>query len=283
MGKAARLKRQRRLSSPTEALFHGGVPGLEVGARLMSATDLGAVFTYIDQAAVYDPGFVYVTTDPDVARAYAARYLAPDGRGRPGDLYRVQAVSRVGLDSDYSRHGEFQGVFLRCREALVIDVVAQGIEHSPQELVQLESRYLVWGRADRPIYDSSGYIIPSEQMRDHGITAQWTKMLRPWLEPTDLDGRGQLTPVLSQSRNPWADLLDLVPSLDGEHRIDQDPVGQFVCVACGTTFTDRARAARHQLGERQVTMLTQVHRRPIPFDRVAAEAANRRPARWAWL
>ena len=174
-------------------MFHGGAPGLDVGDVLLPATELGSVYAYLDPMATYDPGLVYITTDEDVAKAYAGRYVNPAGAVHPGDLYRVRPLGPVRIDPDYSRHGEFRGVFLACEKAEITDVVARDLLYTEEEQIQLERPYLVWGRPDRPIYDDDGLIIPSEQMLHNGVTREWTTMLRPWLRTTDVDAKGRLT------------------------------------------------------------------------------------------
>lgn len=263
-------------------MFHGGAAGLAVGDVLLPAAELRSVYAYLDPMATYDPELVYFTTDVDVARSYAGRYVNPAGAVQPGDLYRVCPLGPVRIDPDYSRHGEFRGVFLACEKAEIVEVVDRGLLYTEEEQIRLERRYLVWGRPDRPIYDDDGWIIPSDQMLRNGVTREWTTMLRPWLRTTDVDAKGRLSGA-QRSANPWAALLDVIPSLDGEHQIALSD-GELTCLKCAAVFETLVRAARHQLGDRQMELLARIHEWPKPpTPTVAAEAARRRPERWAWL
>ena len=191
MGKRSRHARGKRpLVVGTTGMFHGGAAGLAVGDVLLPAAELRSVYAYLDPMATYDPELVYFTTDVDVARSYAGRYVNPAGAVQPGDLYRVRPLGPVRIDPDYSRHGEFRGVFLACETAEIVEVVDRGLLYTAEEQIRLERPYLVWGRPDRPIYDDDGWIIPSEQMLSNGVTREWTTMLKPWLRTTDVDAKG---------------------------------------------------------------------------------------------
>lgn len=280
MGKRSRHK-ARSTRAADAGYFHGGAPGLSVNDRLQPGAVLGAQFSYRAGSAIYDPSFVYVTTDQDVARAYAGRYLTLAGDQEPGDLYRVRPIGPVHDDPDYAKGGEFPGVVLRCRQAVIVEAVDREISLSIEEQLQLERSYQVWGRSDRPIYDDDGLMIPSEQMTGYGVTREWTTMLRPWLRTTDVDARGRLR-ITAESPDPWEVCLDAIPSLDTEHQIERRTSG-LACSTCGTQFITIEAAAQHQLGERQIELLTQIHGWSAPpVVELAERAAGRRPARWTW-
>lgn len=296
MGKRAQRKRKngtgRRSGRPDGHFpgryFHGGAPGLAPGSRLLPSTQLGAAFSYFDPTATYDPAQVFVTTDQNVARAYAARYLHPSGEPRPGDLYEVRPTGALRVDEDYSRHGEFRGVFLACPAAEILRVVDRAVQHTAKELVELERPYLVWGAPDKPVYDEQGWIIPSEQMRDNGVTREWTTSLLPWLRLSDVDAKGRLTNA-RRAEDPWRAFLEAVPALDRHHLIEEvrsgpTPARRLRCSTCGAEFVDVLPAAHHQLGDREMKLIAQIHEWPsAPTPPLAMAAAHRDPSRWAWL
>lgn len=99
--------------------FHGGVPGLKVGDWILppdkSGTDhrLSRYAAELGGAAhATRTDVVYLTTDRQVARAYAAFY--PDGA-----LYQVLPVSPVDPDPDCT----VDGLSWQCPWALVIAVL----------------------------------------------------------------------------------------------------------------------------------------------------------------
>ncbi|MCP9205542.1 hypothetical protein [Streptomyces cucumeris] len=99
--------------------FHGGIPGLSIGDRLLPpdrtgterrlssfAADLGG------PAHALRTDLVYLTTERQVARAYAAFY--PDGA-----LYQVLPESPVDPDPDCAE----PGLSWQCPAAVVVTVV----------------------------------------------------------------------------------------------------------------------------------------------------------------
>jgi len=99
--------------------FHGGVPGLQVGDRILPPNISGTTRTLSEHAAQLGADsyatrrdLVYVTTERQIARAYAAFY--PDGA-----LYRVIAVSPVDPDPDHS----IPGISWQCPEAIITQVI----------------------------------------------------------------------------------------------------------------------------------------------------------------
>ncbi len=95
--------------------FHGGVPGLQVGDRILPPDQTGTDHTLSGYAP---PGashggrtdVVYVTSRQDSARVFAAIY--PDGA-----LYRVGPAGWRGLDPDAPHEA------MMCDSALVVEVV----------------------------------------------------------------------------------------------------------------------------------------------------------------
>lgn len=228
---------------------------------------------------------MYVTTDEGVAHDYASRYVAGDGRPIPGDVYEVQPVGGVQLDPDAVL---FPESFARCPRARIMAVVARTVVLTKAEQAQLQRRYTVWGRRDRPVWDDDGLIIPSEQMLANGVTREWTRLLQPWLGVGDVGAHGRLL-IAQRSADFWATVLEVVPSLDRDHRIQRrrrwPGHPPYRCAACTDSADDPLRAALHQLGDTAVQLIARIHR--LPPARVAQElvavARARDLSRWAWL
>ncbi|WP_428516302.1 hypothetical protein [Roseovarius sp.] len=81
--------------------YHGGPPGLKVGARILPASVTGVKSSAeFGAAGVCDPGKVYVTPDPRAAAMFAS--LHPSGDGR---VYKVRTVGGVAYDPDCTAPG----------------------------------------------------------------------------------------------------------------------------------------------------------------------------------
>jgi hypothetical protein len=260
------------------AWFHGGVPGLRPGDRLVSAHALGAAYVYALDDGSYSPEWVYVTADEGAAHAYASRYMDRGGNPAPGDVYEVRP-DVTEADPDYRR---FRETFRRCRTAVVTRVIATRVSLTPEECGPLERRYQLWGGSEEEVWDEFGVINPSPQMAENGVTREWTEMLRPWLPLSDIDGAGRLIcatgPRVAGTGRVTADvLLDVVPVLDGtDCQMTRLRFGRFRCLACGTTLVGATAAVRHQLGGRAVELLTRVHGLSAePLEQLAAAAARR--------
>ncbi|MFF2964284.1 hypothetical protein ACFVT1_36580 [Streptomyces sp. NPDC057963] len=101
------------------AYFHGGVPGLKPGDRILPPDSTGTEHRLSAYAEEIDgpaharrTDIVYLTTDRQVARVYAA--FRPDGA-----LYRVEPVGAVEPDPDCMS----PGLSWRCRAATITAVV----------------------------------------------------------------------------------------------------------------------------------------------------------------
>lgn len=296
MGKGARTRRQRVSAVRCQAqvpaavaarpFFHGGVPGSNVNGVLLPAARLGLRFRYLTPGAEYDPNWVYLTSDEGVAHAYASRYVTGGGERRPGDVYEVQPIGGVQVDPDYH---PFPEAFVRCPQARIVRVVARNVVLSEAEQAHRERRYNVWGNPDLPVWDDDGLIIPSKQMLDNGVTREWTTLLRPWLGLKDVDAHGRLL-IAGRSANVWATMLEVMPSLDRDHRVERHrrwpwrpPL--YRCVVCSDSTDDLQLAAQHQIGADAVTLIARIHRIPLAvvIQGLVDAARARAGTRWAWL
>lgn len=171
--------------------WHGGPAGLPVGAVLVPRTQLPALppayaavhplmQAMTDQASEHDPGYVYVSTDPDLAGQFAGLHaLHPTG----GALYKVEPLGDLATDPDFPTVG------LRCSSARVLSSTPARALQNPHA----DKRYTTWEDKSTPMYDAEGYAIPSP-VGDHlGVTATELRALGPWPEYEAIEQRiGQL-------------------------------------------------------------------------------------------
>ena len=113
--------------------WHGGMPGLKVGDRILPPCESGTERRLIDSLPYAPPDdvarddVVYLSTDRNVAKGYAAYY--PDGA-----LYEVRPVGELEPDPDCN----VEGLSWRAPAAEVVSVV--------DPVVLLRSRPLHWLR-----------------------------------------------------------------------------------------------------------------------------------------
>lgn len=113
------------------SMYHGGVRGLNFGARLLPPDETGVVSSRevadragIEGAEVIRTDRVYVTSSADAAYLFAGLY--PGG----GDVYEVLVEGDVETDPDCTS----AGLSWECASARVVGVLARGVQH-PAELV----------------------------------------------------------------------------------------------------------------------------------------------------
>jgi sugar lactone lactonase YvrE len=119
------------------AYYHGGVRRLKVGDRILPPAITGAksmadLTTAPDEmraqlARVHRTDRVYLTTDPQAARMYAAFHVGGDAR-RGGTVYRVEPKGEIEPDPDYLPD---DGGSVACPSALVVAVVETAILRAP--------------------------------------------------------------------------------------------------------------------------------------------------------
>ncbi|QNE18184.1 hypothetical protein F1D05_10115 [Kribbella qitaiheensis] len=145
-------RRERARSKPTvaerddvpsaEPFFHGGAPGLVPGSILRPAAALGFDVSYNAEQTMYDPNYVYLTREADVATAYAARCVMPVVGQIPGTVYQAQPLGLVEPDPDY---GPVSGVYVRAPRARIVSVVRTDVTLTQREQTQLEGPWQIWG------------------------------------------------------------------------------------------------------------------------------------------
>ena len=155
--------------------WHGGVPGLKVGDRIRPAASLRVLPVHyaLDRGTDYpsDPTRVYVTTDRQAARYYAASYI--DGvEPLAGDVYNVRPRGELRIDEDLPTGKHFS-----CASAVVVAVVERGVRMTDAAL-RAGSRGSTWSDG-RAMYDAAGLMMPSPEMESLGITAEDLAPLGP--------------------------------------------------------------------------------------------------------
>lgn len=277
--------------------FHGGAPGLEPGDILRPAAALGLDFTYHLDDAVYDPAYVYFTTRIEIATAYAARCVMPYVNEIPGTVYRVQPLGRIEPDPDYE---PLPDIYKRAPRARVLETVRTEVVLTDRETHQLEAPWLHWGTLDRPMYDTDGIMIPSDEMKANGVTSEHTRVYGPWLPWSRIHPRGSYFPTKkARQRGPEAiadEILDYVPGLDSAgHQVrvkgNYSVKGRDVSYKCICGFQRRGphgpSPAAHQLGEPLLALLISPFQndadQQLLAEALARAAAKRSPARWDWF
>lgn len=275
--------------------FHGGAPGLKPGGVLRPAAALGYNFNYHLKDAVYDPEYVYFTPKVEIATAFASRCVLPPVGEVPGDVYRVQPLGDVEPDPDFE---PFPDIYLRAPRARILEVVRAKVVLTDREARQLEAPWSHWGTPDQPMYDRDGFMIPSEQMKSYGVTAEHTRIYGPWLSWDRISPGGLYRPTKAAKRDGArgiaAELLEQVPGLDAPHHqvsvkgsyAAKGPGISYRCI-CGfhRRGPDGPSPAEHQLGEHLVGLIkvgwTRSQTRLI--ESLAQAAALRSPERWRWF
>lgn len=134
--------------SERRSLWHGGAPGLEVGAWLLPPratgypcrSDVRALDAGLSQIT-YRPEFVYVTSDRDLAKGYAATWTRPtDGRVGWGWLYRVE-VDEADLMPDPDLLSS-PGVSFQCRRASIAAIYEKAVQPGQPRLGRHVQRLL---------------------------------------------------------------------------------------------------------------------------------------------
>ena len=276
--------------------YHGGHPGLRPGDVIKPAKKIGASFRFgEDQAGYYDPSFVYLTRDLNMARNYAARYLTPTGTPETGDVYVVKPRDTVGLDPDFSI---FPKVVGRCRRAKVVDVAERHVEASEDQLVRFMAPFLMVKGPDGDLvtfHDRDGQVTMTHDMSREEVSSEYLRLLKPWIDPKNLAATGA---IVSQDGLSAAAFLEFFPSLDtGGHLISMSlhpltrRLRRFSCSQCDQRFGPDAQgfylAARHQIGEDELKLIMAHNPKLADQERAFVRATissfvTGHESRWEW-
>lgn len=115
--------------------FHGGVPGLKVGAAILPSGETGAS-SLASYGGISRPDRVYVCTLEAGARLYAAGH--PSGRGA---VYEVRPEGELEADPDCN----LPGLSWQCPRAVVVRVVPFSASARARTLRNLRSDLLAKG------------------------------------------------------------------------------------------------------------------------------------------
>lgn len=175
----------RRHAEPMMDYWHGGRRGIGVGEFLRGPYDRRRDWTPRERLfeatasamGIYnadrDPHRVYVTTDRELARGWAATHFEHEGGGA---LYRVRPLppSSIEVDPDYKASG------FSARRAEVLEVVEDLVQMDPDDALRaINCKYSVW-TDDTPMYDYDGYMLPCNAHREGGATPELFRHLGKW-------------------------------------------------------------------------------------------------------
>lgn len=168
-----------------ETYWHGGVPGLRVGTVLLPAGG----DTFASQSARgasngghLTSGKVYFTTDELLARAYA-QTLRVAGRGT-GSLYRVEPLSAVERDPDYSEPSP--AISFMADRARIVAVIEENLTSlSTEQVGEAFGRFQFWPGPE-PYCAPDGTVRPGPGLRDEGWTYEAFALLPRWTPFDDL-------------------------------------------------------------------------------------------------
>jgi hypothetical protein len=165
--------------------YHGGAPELSVGDRIVPRKDHPEWREYpVGYANETMPEFgeykaVALTTDVEIARAYASQYVRPDAHRVPGQVYEVRPLGTVAVDPNFVH--SFPEM-VACQEGAEIvavhDVV--DIETNPRASVKALAKHLVNIWTGQPLYDEHGFIRLTEGLEAEGFTREDLRRLGPW-------------------------------------------------------------------------------------------------------
>lgn len=197
MGAAARRKAERREQRAAVAsiiFWHGGVPGLAVGAMLLPPnrvprTGPEALVRHLPNYGEHPgrPDRVYVTADRELARAFAHR--GENRKAGTGWVYQVIPVGPVEVDPDYAAYAA-DHVGVACSQARIVAIADSPVDMTKVQASAAAARYQTWDDG-RLMYDQAGYINPSREMRQQGITkADTVALWEPWTQWEEFSVQG---------------------------------------------------------------------------------------------
>ncbi len=172
-------------SPPT--YWHGGHPGLEIGAPLLSPLNAAAAGLRIPYTPRERPELgivsrtdrVYFSTNQDFARAFAfqTEITTPSGTlTSRGTLYAVTPTGPVDEDPDFAGHN----VSWCAAGAIITEIVETNVLMRTRDATRAIGIYASWDDG-RPMYLEDGRLGVTWQMESHGITqATVDEIVRPW-------------------------------------------------------------------------------------------------------
>lgn len=125
---------------------------------------------------------VYISTDLNVARAYAAKRELQTGT--KWSVYRVEPEHPLEDDPDYPH---FRDVFRRCVTATPVEVLEKRPTMTPLDsATYILDHYMVWRSDGSPMY-ADGYPTASPNMRAAGLDHARLRHLGRYADPEQVD------------------------------------------------------------------------------------------------
>lgn len=197
--KPAEKPRPTPRPKPTPKYWHGGRPGLQPGTLLVGRSE--AERTAADTSfysgtdtlgePVPDPDRVYLSSDREFARAFAALMQLRDtttGVAQHGTVYAVEPIGDVQVDPDFAS----SGVSWSAPKARVTAVVEEQVDLDVHEVAERLGPHLEWLDGS-PVYTKDGDYLPSPEQIEAGppetidflrsILLPWTplKAINAWI------------------------------------------------------------------------------------------------------
>lgn len=275
--------------------FHGGVAGLTVGDFIKPASRLGLSYEYTRDAK-YNPDNVYVTPTPEFARSFAAKAVGRLGQPLDGAIYEVQVRGPLMNDPDFGDGLSYMTPY----NARIVKVVEPYVAFSKVESLRHVAEYMSWVGGG-PMYDPDGYLLPSPAMREAGVTAEYLRLLGPWIYHDEVDSQG--VPA-KMGATPQETILQNFHGLDQQHRIlclAHHPrwwgrilfPGPCYACSCGRRPRDKHEAVLHQMGQEGLLLICRRMGWPLTggeeaswrafLEDLGSAAKQLTPDRWSWF
>lgn len=169
--------------------FHGGPEGLSVGDHILPRVSnpcwegISLEWQGVPAEELGDNGTtVSLTTDRNVARAYAGEYKAPPAvTPAVGQVYEVRPLSDPEVDPDWKWS---HPTISRCLLGAEIIAVHERVEpqSDPRVLVRALAPYYTYTRTGALVYDEYGYVRFTNEMESLGHTENSLRALGKWPE-----------------------------------------------------------------------------------------------------
>ncbi|WP_280426411.1 hypothetical protein [Nocardia carnea] len=175
------------MSSIATRYFHRGAPGLAVGDFIVPRSELPLDGFDRHATSLADPADVtltYFTENLKVARGFAIKYAnSPTPRARDGWLYEVRPipVEEIAPDPDFPARARCWTA-PRCE---VTAVVQQSVPGGPRAVTRALGPFTEWTDGRRA-YTRDGYMTPSPELRECGVTAAHLHALGQWISVEDV-------------------------------------------------------------------------------------------------
>ncbi|MDB6425937.1 hypothetical protein [Curtobacterium sp. 20TX0008] len=202
--------------------FHGGFPGLQPGDHLLTYNQqrrTGTATLHHLQAGyadgTTDPDMVYLSTDPEVARAFAALIRQSDEQTgvifSRGALYEIEPIGRVFPDSDFrpdvaDAAGRTAGSW-SARGARIVRVLEDQVHLDSYSAAARTGPFRAWADGS-PIYDAHGFFLATPVLRERGYDDARLRREIPRWAPIEL-----VDAMLNRTRSGQRPRSSVCPSI----------------------------------------------------------------------